>query len=151
VQSTNLFALDLIIVDHDNHILLGLRANPPAKNFWFVPGGRVLKNEKMSSALERIVMCEVGLNKSSFDSIEFHGLYEHFYRDSFFVDCVNGTHYIIAALKLTLKTGIGAHNIQLDKQHQELKFVSIDDLLADERVHEYTKSYFVDNPINRFP
>lgn len=151
VQSTNLFALDLIIIDHENRVLLGLRVNSPAKNFWFVPGGRVLKNEKLNSALDRIVMSEVGLNKSNFDSIEFRGLYEHFYEDSFFADCTNGTHYIVAALKLTLKAGVSIHNMQLDSQHRELKFINVDILMADKHVHEYTKSYFVVNSINKFP
>ena len=28
-----------------NEVLVGLRINSPAKNYWFTPGGRIFKNE----------------------------------------------------------------------------------------------------------
>ena len=49
IKKAPLIAIDLCIV-HKRCILLGKRINNPAKNFFFVPGGRVLKNEKIKNA-----------------------------------------------------------------------------------------------------
>lgn len=47
VQNTPLFAIDLVVLNGKNEILLGLRKNPPAQGYWFVPGGRVFKGESL--------------------------------------------------------------------------------------------------------
>ena len=62
VRSTPLFALDLIIMDEYERVLVGLRVNDPAKGFWFVPGGRVTKNESLKTAFSRILFDETRLS-----------------------------------------------------------------------------------------
>ena len=42
--------------------LTGLRSNPPAQGAWFVPGGRIRKNEPLALALDRIAREELGLH-----------------------------------------------------------------------------------------
>ena len=42
IKLTPLIAFDMIIEYNDN-ILLGKRINNPAKGFYFIPGGRILK------------------------------------------------------------------------------------------------------------
>jgi len=42
-----LVSIDLIVYNDKNKVLLGKRANRPAKDYWFVPGGRIRKNEKI--------------------------------------------------------------------------------------------------------
>ncbi len=44
INSTPLISVDLVIKNNEGQILLGKRTNRPAKGFWFVPGGWVLKD-----------------------------------------------------------------------------------------------------------
>ena len=61
VRSAPLVSIDLIARRPDGAVLLGYRRNRPAQGFWFVPGGRILKGERMAEALVRIVRRELGL------------------------------------------------------------------------------------------
>lgn len=45
VAVTPLVSVDLVAVHGGSEVLLGLRNNRPAQVYWFVPGGRILKNE----------------------------------------------------------------------------------------------------------
>lgn len=48
VSLTLLISIDLIILKKTNEVLLGQRNNCLAKGYWFVPSGRILKNETFS-------------------------------------------------------------------------------------------------------
>jgi colanic acid biosynthesis protein WcaH len=148
VRTTPLFAIDLIIQDHRQHVLVGLRENQPARNFWFVPGGRVLKNEPLGKACARILATEVGLPMPDGGSIRLHGVFEHIYTEGQFDDESINAHYIIAACNIAFPPN---HAIAHDDQHKAMKFISIDALLADTSVHQFTKNYFFSDPPNRFP
>ena len=41
VRNAPLVAIDLIIRDPEQRVLVGLRMNEPAKGKWFVPGGTI--------------------------------------------------------------------------------------------------------------
>lgn len=60
VQHGVLFSIDLVVLDAQNRILVGERINRPAQGYWFVPGGRVYKNEPLKKAFERICSDELG-------------------------------------------------------------------------------------------
>jgi colanic acid biosynthesis protein WcaH len=75
--------LDLLIFNDSGKVLLGLRQNRPAKGYWFVPGGRVFKNETLSHAFTRILANETGLSEIDIKNVCFHGIYEHFHEDNF--------------------------------------------------------------------
>lgn len=49
------------MLNEKNQILLGQRKNAPAKDDWFVPGGRVLKNEPLEQDFKRVSKNELGL------------------------------------------------------------------------------------------
>jgi len=53
--------VDVAIVSKGT-ILLVKRSDPPAKNEWWVPGGRVLKDEKMHETAARKCLEEVGID-----------------------------------------------------------------------------------------
>ena len=53
IKHTPLVSIDLIVRNGKDQILVGLRTNEPAKGFWFVPGGRILKNERITEAFKR--------------------------------------------------------------------------------------------------
>ena len=45
IQNTPLISIDLIVENKKGQILLGKRVNEPALGYWFVPGGRIFKDE----------------------------------------------------------------------------------------------------------
>ena len=49
------------IVFKDDKVLLVLRANPPAKELWAIPGGRVELGETLREAAEREIKEETGI------------------------------------------------------------------------------------------
>ncbi|WP_306671513.1 hypothetical protein [Endozoicomonas sp. ONNA2] len=55
VASTPLVAIDLIVRNSQE---LGLRNNRPAQVYWFVTGGRILKNEWFENAFHRLIKVE---------------------------------------------------------------------------------------------
>ncbi|KAA1194770.1 GDP-mannose mannosyl hydrolase [Photorhabdus bodei] len=139
VANTPLISIDLIIQNSQEKILLGKRINRPAQGYWFVPGGRVRKNETLINTLNRLLKEELGIS-TSLPNTTFLGPFEHFYSDSFLEEDVK-THYIALGYKL---------NIDLDLpklpniQHDRYRWVSINDLLSADDVHLHTKYYFQD-------
>lgn len=137
VASTPLISIDLIVKDDLGRILLGKRVNRPAKGKWFVPGGRIYKNEAIAVAMERLFNCELGYSHNDVKP-SFLGVYEHFYNDSIFGPN-EPTHYVVLAYALTL-------NVKWEEipreQHSSFKWVSPITLLKSNDVHENTKRYF---------
>ena len=54
------------------------RGEIPAKNYWFVPGGRIRKLETMCDCFARITRCEIGV-EISIDKSKLIGAFEHIY------------------------------------------------------------------------
>ena len=147
VKSTILVAIDLIIKNKNDEILLGFRKDRPAKNFWFVPGGRIFKNEEPSNSINRILRDEVGLDNISL-KVTFDGIYEHNYPDNYWGETGFNTHYIVIAVVIKL------NNNQLSAllskiNPTQLKFFPVVSLLEDEKVHKFTKNYFINHPDNK--
>lgn len=51
-----------IVIKNGNSFFLAKRKSEPAQGQWFLPGGRVLKNEKLEDAAYQKVQQETGLN-----------------------------------------------------------------------------------------
>ena len=136
VQVAPLFSIDLVMLNSHNEILVGRRRNAPAKGYWFVPGGRVYKGESLNQAFKRISKTELGVEFSR-DYAHFLGLFDHFYSDSFFSAEIS-THYINSAYALKYERRF----IDLpNNQHSNYKWLSIDALLEDQKVHAYSKVF----------
>ncbi len=133
IEHTPLVSIDFILKD-DNKYLLGRRINKPAKNYFFTPGGRIYKNEKIKEAIERLMNEE--LNCKLDREPKFIGVFEHFYNDSIF----NGisTHYVNIAFQLD---NFSPENLTL-KQHDKYKWFTLEELMKDTSVHDYVKNYF---------
>lgn len=130
-----LVAIELLVYDEMDRWLVGLRRNPPAQGWWFNPGGRILKGERIAEAFCRITASELG-EAYEIDHARFHGVYEHFYEETFFGKG-GTTHYITLAYHLPWRGGVLPTS-----QHNDYRWLSKEELLADERVHRYTKDYF---------
>ncbi|HVL76288.1 MAG TPA: NUDIX domain-containing protein, partial [Noviherbaspirillum sp.] len=54
VAATPLVSIDLVLTNERGQVLLGYRSNRPAQHCWFVPGGRIRKDESLEEAWGRI-------------------------------------------------------------------------------------------------
>jgi colanic acid biosynthesis protein WcaH len=138
VDRAPLISIDLIVRRADGRVLLGKRTNEPAKGCWFVPGGRILKNERLEAAFRRITHDELGKPFASSDA-RFLGVFEHFYPTNFAEKPGVGTHYVVLAYELT--PGELPERLPAD-QHGEYRWFDVDTLLSTESVHPHTKAYF---------
>ncbi len=136
LEATPLVSIDLLVRDGAGRVLLGKRLNRPAQGFWFVPGGRILKGERVADALVRIAKAELSVAPRA--SVLF-GAFDHFYPDNFLGKPGVCTHYVVLAYQCVLQD---ATAIKPDSQHLELQWWQVDDLLASPEVHDNTKAYF---------
>lgn len=136
IEHLPLFAMDMLVINKRHEILLGKRVNPPAKGYWFVPGGRVFKNEQLADAFKRITKSELGF-ELSYNKAKLLGIYDHFYPDSVISESIS-THYINAT-----------HVIEVDvllldlpsAQHTEYRWITVNELETDSSVHQYSKVF----------
>lgn len=136
VQHAPLFAIDLVVLNERNDVLVGERVNAPAKGAWFVPGGRVYKNESLEEAFKRISLNEIGIEIER-KQAGFLGLFDHFYEESFFSQDVS-THYINATHVVHVSTGL----LVLPKeQHETYHWLPIDNMQLNNAVHKYSKIF----------
>lgn len=136
INNAPLISVDLVI-KFKNRYLCGLRKNNPAKNYYFVPGGRIYKNETFLTALKRISKTEIGIDLTK-RSFKFLGLYEHRYKTNTFEDQSFGTQYFVIAAKFNIENTM----LALDTQHEKFCWLTKDEILSSKKVHQYTKNYF---------
>lgn len=137
VRLAPLVSIDLIVCDRQARVLLGRRTNPPALGWWFVPGGRILKEERLAQAASRLVLEELGYAGALAPRLR--GIFEHFYPDNFQGTEAFGTHYVVLAYDLDLEPEL--LNPPL-RQHAAYRWWAAEELLASPDVHAYTKDYF---------
>ena len=140
VDATPLVAMDLVVVRGGSQVLLGLRNNPPAKDQWFMPGGRIRKNETMQAALARVAQGELGLDLATLPHPPVHmGAFEHFYPDNFASAPGVSTHYVVMGnlVHLPAITELAA----ADAQHSTLRWWPLAEAAQSPHVHRYTKDY----------
>jgi colanic acid biosynthesis protein WcaH len=140
LETVPLVAMDLVVVRGGSEILLGLRNNRPAQGFWFVPGGRIRKNEPMQAALARVARDELGLVLADLPSAPRPmGAFEHFYPDCFAGDVGVSTHYVVMGNLLFLPAG--TELAATDTQHSALRWWPLEEAQASDQVHRFTKDY----------
>jgi colanic acid biosynthesis protein WcaH len=136
VRHTPLVSIDLLVRDSRQRLLVGKRRNPPARGSWFVPGGRMDKDERIADAFERITRDELG-HAFPIRTATFAGVFEHFYPDNALEERGYGTHYVVLAY--------GVERAKLDalpeNQHAAYRWLTNAEALADPDVHENTKVY----------
>lgn len=138
VAVTPLISIDLIVRNELGQVLLWRRLNRPAQGFWFVPGGRVRKDERLNDAFWRLTEEELGIAASR-ENARFLGPYEHFYADNF-SDEDFSTHYVVLGYEVVWQ---GHHNALPISQHDQYHWFYVNELLKDPSVHQHTKDYFL--------
>ncbi|HDT5892015.1 TPA: GDP-mannose mannosyl hydrolase [Aeromonas hydrophila] len=139
VAATPLISLDLIVRNGQGQVLLGRRLNRPAQGYWFVPGGRVRKDERLDAAFLRLTQEELGLAVSR-ENARLLGPYEHFYADNFSGEDFS-THYIVLGYEVAWQ---GQQDALPISQHDQYRWFDVAELLQDPSVHQHTKDYFLD-------
>lgn len=139
LDSTPLVSIDLLVEDEQGRFLLGYRKNRPAQHYWFVPGGRIQKNESVDSAFKRLTKQELG-TEFSIAQAALLGPFDHFYDDCVFGNDIS-THYVAIAYRLKID------NLQSlpDQQHSDYRWYLASEILLEANIHQNTKAYF---PIN---
>jgi colanic acid biosynthesis protein WcaH len=137
LNSTPLVSMDFLIKNRDGCILLGLRRNRPAQGYWFVPGGRIRKNESLAQAFRRLSQYELG-QPFEIGQARLQGPFDHFYNDSIFGEIIS-THYVAMSYYLDVDT---LDNLPYD-QHRKYHWFTIAELLEDPLVHPNSKAYFI--------
>jgi colanic acid biosynthesis protein WcaH len=138
VRLAPLAAIDLIIRNSRDEALLGLRNNEPAKGFYFVPGGMILKDERLASAFARILKNETNLS-GGIEEARLLGAFEHFYDNNRFGEPDYDTHYVVLGYELKLADTAA---LKMDSQHSELRWWTQSELLDSPQVHDNAKAYF---------
>ena len=138
VSSTPLIAIDLIVRNDAGQVLLGQRLNRPAQGYWFVPGGRVRKDERLAAAFERLTEDELGI-RLSIATADFLGPFEHFYADNFSGSDFS-THYVVLGYEFLSYADLDSLPAE---QHGNYRWFTIQELLDSELVHPHTKLYFL--------
>jgi colanic acid biosynthesis protein WcaH len=138
VESTPLVSIDLVVRAPEGKILLGKRVNRPAQGYWFVPGGRILKDESFKLTFKRLLDVELALRSEDL-SISPLGIYQHFYPDNF-SEGKFGTHYVVLAYEISLSN---IPSSLPNVQHSDYKWFEEDELLQSHEVHDHTKWYFM--------
>lgn len=138
INCTPLVSIDLLLEDTEGKILLGKRTNRPAQGYWFAPGGRIRKNERLSDAIKRISFSELG-TEILIENVTLLGAFDHIYSDNFRNAEGINTHYVALAYMVNATDDL---SIEFDDQHSEMQWWSKENLLRETNVHNNTKKYF---------
>ncbi len=146
VRATPLVSIDLIVENERGEILLGRRNNRPAQGYWFVPGGRVQKNETLAVAFARLTQAELG-QRFAMAQGQFHGVWQHFYDDNF-SGADFSTHYVVLGFRLRVEE----QALRLpDEQHSEYRWQLPSVLCASDDVHDNSRAYFLEERTGEVP
>ena len=143
VAALPLVSVDLCLTDEKGNLLLGRRNNPPAKHWWFTPGGRIRKNEPLKEALARIAREELGVQLRNLGSARLMGAWDHFYSESTF-DPLVSVHYVNLphCLPLTDDEARDLHPPQgPEQQHERWQWLPVQQAAQDDSVHRYVQAY----------
>jgi len=150
VERVPIACIDLLIV-HKSRLLMAVRNNSPAKDFLFVPGGRVFKGETQNQCILRL-LTEEGLGPLQDKSHSFNliGVFDHFYDVGPF-DVQISSHYVVCAYRLDIGSEICSSSMlesllscfELSSQHRPQTCQWVEN--ADQglpAIHQYSANYF---------
>ena len=108
-----ILCVDVVIRDKDKFLLVK-REKEPLRGRWWVPGGRVLKGETITTAAKRKMKEELGINVKLLEPL---GYYEkHFKKNEFGLESgIHTVSIVVLAKLLSLK-------VKLDNQSSAWRF-----------------------------
>lgn len=133
VRNVPIVSVDLVVRAGPG-VVLGRRRNQPARGEWFVPGGRLVKGERLREAVHRVAREELGVDVEIAARL---GVYEHLY-DATEVPGVAGKHYVPVAFEVTATSTAFAP----DDQHGAIRV--FDPPFEGLDLHPYVETYLRD-------
>jgi len=143
IKNSPIVTINLIIKNEIGKILLGLRKNEPAKNSWFVPSGRIRKDEDLDHAFKRIIKNELCLDFDR-NQARFIGIFEQKFEKNFFQKPNIGTHCIALAYEIRPKNN---PEFCYNTQHHEYKWFTKSEAISNNHVHNAVFHYFEDQTL----
>jgi colanic acid biosynthesis protein WcaH len=122
-----------VVLERDGSVLLARRTNEPAAGEFFWPGGRLYKGEEPEAAAHRVAREELGIEVELLGRV---GVFNHFW-DTTSVEGVDSRHTVNLAYHAR-QTGDAP--IELDEQHDEVRWVDA----SEPDLHEYVREYLTD-------
>lgn len=138
VANAPLVSIDLVVVDADRRMLMGWRVNEPARNSWFVPGGRIWRGETLEQAFARIASAELGPGEWDIADARLLGLYTHIYPTNFSGVEGIGTHYVVLAHLVEVLE----RPVPPDEQHSDFVWLAAGEVPPHGEIHPNTAVYF---------
>jgi colanic acid biosynthesis protein WcaH len=123
------------VVYADNKIFLVSRANEPEQGQWWFPGGRVLKNERLSRASHRIVKNEAGIDISHIKCL---GHDETMFNTDPFGHGL-GTHTVNFVFTAVVSE-LALFHVALDNHHTAYSMFSFEEIYCSD-MHPYVKRF----------
>lgn len=117
-----------LVVHHNGKVLLVYRKEEPAKGEWWVPGGRIFKNERLKDAIKRKVKEETGLD---FKDVKSLGVQEYFSEKAIFEDIKTGTHAVAAIYLVEVDNS----EVKIDKTSSDYRWID----KIEDNLHDYVK------------
>lgn len=96
------------ITTHKGKLLLLLRNNPPVKDVWWVPGGRIMRGESLEEAVVRKLHEETGLEGRIIRKV---GVINHIFSE-------------VHIISIFFNVEAEDDKVQLDEEHRAYKWVS---------------------------
>lgn len=139
IESAPLASIDLLVTDPHGRLLVGRRRNEPAKGFYFVPGGRIKKDETNAAALERIGQNELGIDGLVWDPSAVVGVFDHHYETNALGEQGISTHYVVVAYRLEVDSEFAPPR----EQHDAYEWITPEELsgASDLPIHPNTRAY----------
>lgn len=115
----------------------GPASQPSGAGLLVCAGGRVCKDETLEAAFARLTQAELGV-RLPLAAGTFYGVWQHFYDDNFSGEDFS-THYIVLGFRLR----VAESDLRLpDAQHGSYRWLTPEQLLASDNVHENSRAYF---------
>jgi colanic acid biosynthesis protein WcaH len=136
VENMPIACIDFVLV-HEGKVLLVFRKEEPAKEQWWIPGGRVFKGEKLIDCLKRKAREELGVEVEVVKAL---GSYEYFSPKAVFEEVTTGTHAVVSCFVVRPVNGV---EVTLDSTSAEFRW--IDSL--EEGLDPYVKKVIEDSKV----
>lgn len=120
-------AVEAIIINSKNDLLVLKRNNPPANGEWWFPGGRIRRGDTFSQTLKREVKEETGLDV---EMLGFIGAYERLFPERHDIPLV-----FLCRCKDDQK-------VTLNSEHSDYKFLNVNRAFAE--LHKMLKEVLAD-------
>ena len=133
LENMPIFCIDMVVYSKGK-VLLVKRKEKPAQRDWWVPGGRLFKEEKLVEGVKRKIKEEVGLKIKSIDHV---GMQEYFSDDGIYQ---NLKFHAVAAI---YKVEVDEEKVTLDETSTDYKWVS----QIDSDLHEYVQKALKDSGV----